>query len=119
VSYVPHNLIEQPKVDDTIYKRSGAIVYLFHGSAAEIIQPLIGHVFSVFRESAAGSPVGMFKVGTIRLTKFSGDNHVEAVVVEGELKGGDIAHLGAINGLVVLTKEHCEILKKTDHEPRK
>jgi hypothetical protein len=119
VSYVPHNLIEQPTVDTTTYKRPGAIVYLFHGSTAEVIQPLIGQVFSVFREPAAGAPAGKFKVGNIRLTKSSGDNHVEAVVVEGELKGGDIAHLGAINGLVVLTKERCETLKQTDHEPRK
>jgi hypothetical protein len=119
VSYVPHNLIEQPTTDTTIYKRPGAIVYLFHGTTAEIIQPLIGKVFSVYRESVAGSPAGKFKVGNIRLTKSSGDNHVEAVVVEGELKGGDIAHLGEINGLVVLTKEHCETLKQTDHEPRK
>jgi hypothetical protein len=106
VSYVPHNLIEQPTVDTTIYKRPGAIVYLFHGTTAEIIQPLIGQVFTVFRESDAGSPSGKFKVGNIRLTKSSGDNHVEAVVVEGELKGGDIAHLGAIYGLVVLTMEN-------------
>jgi hypothetical protein len=119
VSYVPHNLIEQPVSDTTIYKRPGAIVYLFHGTTAENIEPLIGQVFTVFRESAAGSPAGTFKVGSIRLTKSSGDNHVEAVVVEGELKGGDIAHLGAINGLVVLTKEHCEKFKQTDHEPRK
>src|SRR5450631_4030582 len=115
VSYVPHILIEQPTTDTTIYKRPGAIVYLFHGTTDEIIQPLLGKVFSVFRESAAGK----FKVGNIRLTKFSGDNHVEAVVVEGELKGGDIAHLGAIYGLVVLTKERCETLNQTDHEPRK
>jgi len=119
VSYVPHSLIEQPTIDTTIYKRPGAIVYLFHGTTAEIIQPLIGKVFSVFRESVAGSPAGKIKIGKIRLTKSSGDNHVEAVVVEGELKGGDIAHLGAINGLVVLTKERCETLKQTDHDPNK
>ena len=119
VSYVPHNLIEQPTTDTTIYKRPGAIVYLFHGTTAEIIQPLIGQVFSVFRESAAGSPAGKFKVGNIRLTKSSGDNHVEAVVVDGELKGGDIAHLGEIYGLIVLTKEPCGTLKQTDHEPKK
>jgi hypothetical protein len=119
VSYVPHNLIEQPATDTTIYKRPGAIVYLFHGVAPKIVQPLIGQVFSVFRESAAGSPAGKFKVGNVRLTKFSGDNHVEAVVVEGELKGGDIAHLGAIYGLVVLTRERCETLNHADHEPNK
>jgi hypothetical protein len=119
VSYVPHNLIEQPTVDTPIYKRPGAIVYLFHGTTAEIIQPLIGQVISVFRESASGAPAGKFKVGNIRLTKSSGDNHVEAVVMEGELKGGDIAHLGAINGLVVLTKERCETSKQKDHEQKK
>jgi hypothetical protein len=119
VSYVPHNLIEQPTTDTTIYKRPGVIVYLFHGTTAEIIQPLIGQVFPVFRESVAGSPTEKFKIGKIRLTKSSGHHHVEAVVVEGELKGGDIAHLGAIYGLVVLTKERCETLKQTDHESRK
>ena len=44
VSYVPHNVTEQPNIiDTTMHKQSGATVYLFHGATHEIIQLLAGH----------------------------------------------------------------------------
>jgi hypothetical protein len=119
VAYVPHTVIEQPTIDTTMFKQSGANVYLFHGATQEAIQPLVGQDFTVFRESAAGCPSGKLLVGKIRITKSAGDHHLEAVVMEGELKEGDVAHLGAIYGLVVLTKERCETLKQPDQEPKK
>jgi hypothetical protein len=120
VSYAPHNVTEQPNIiDTTIHKRSGATVYLFHGATREVIQPLAGQDFAVFRESSAGCPSEKRIVGKIRVTKSAGDHHLEALVMEGELKEGDVAHLGAVYGLVVLTMERCETLKQTDQEPRK
>jgi hypothetical protein len=118
-SYVPLNVTEQPNIDATIHKRPGAIVYLFHGATTETVHPLIGHEFSVFRESAAGCPSEKRIVGKIRVTKSGGDHHLETVVMEGDLKEGDIAHMGAIYGLVVLAKERCETLKLPDQEPKK
>jgi hypothetical protein len=119
VSYVPHIETEQANIDATMYNRSGASVYLFHGAAPEIVQPFIGQEFSVFRESAAGCPSEKRIVGKIRVIKSAGDHHLETAVIEGELKEGDIAHLGAIYGLIVLTKERCETLKLPDQEPIK
>jgi hypothetical protein len=119
VSYVPHNVNEQPNIDAAMHKHSGTTVYLFHSTTPEIVQPLIGQEFSVFRESAAGCPSEKRIVGKIRVTKSAGDHHLESVVIEGELKEGDVAHLGAIYGLVVLTMERCETLKLPDHEPNK
>jgi len=119
VSYVPQAVTEQPAIDTAMHKRSGATVYLFHGATHETIQPLVGQEFTVFRESAAGCPTEKSVVGKIRVTRSAGEHHIEAVVTEGDLKEGDIAHLGAIYGLVGLTKERCETLKQPDQEPRK
>lgn len=119
VSYVPHTVSEQPAVDTAMYKRSGAMVYLFHGATQEAIQPLAGQEFTVFRESAPGCPTEKRIVGKIRVSKSGEGHYLEAMVIEGDLKEGDVAHLGAIYALVVLTKERCETLKQTDQEPRK
>ncbi|HXE95503.1 MAG TPA: hypothetical protein VN642_03800 [Dongiaceae bacterium] len=117
-TYVPHTVTEQTRVDITLFKRPGTTVHLFYGAMPETVQSLAGKEFSVFRESA-GCPADKLKVGRIRLTKSAGDHHLEAVVIEGELKEGDIGQLGTIYGLVVLTGERCETLSHPDEEPVK
>ena len=119
-SYVPRNATEQPNITDTtMIKRPGATVYLFHGATHEGIQPLAGQDFAVFREPSAGCPTEKRMVGKIRVSKSAGDHHLEAVVTEGELKEGDVAQLGAIYGLVVLTIERCETLKTDESGTKK
>jgi hypothetical protein len=118
-SYVPHSATEQRSNESNMYKKTGSTVYLFHGASHDVIQPLLGKDFAVFRDSTAGCPPDKKVAGKIRVTKITGDHHLEAVVVEGELKEGDISQLGTVFGLIVLTKERCETLKEPDHIPSK
>jgi len=37
-----HNATEQSTNDNTLYKRPSATVYLFHGTAPDVIQPILG-----------------------------------------------------------------------------
>lgn len=108
VSYVPHNVVDQVTADTNAHKRQGTMVFIFHGATPEALHLLVGQEISVFRESGAGCPAEKHQVGKIRILKLSGNHHLEAVVLEGDLRDGDIAHLGGSYGLVVPVKEHCE-----------
>jgi len=108
VSYVPHSVMDQNAADTGIHNRQGTTVLLFHGVAPEAVHSLVGQEFSVFRETTPGGPTEKRQVGKIRILKLSGSHYLEAVVLEGDLRDGDIAHLGGTFGLVVPLKEHCE-----------
>lgn len=107
-SYVPHGVIDQLNGDTVIHKRHGAMVHLFHGATPAAAHSLVGQEFSVFRETGAGCPPEQQLVGKIRIITLSGNHHLGAVVLEGELRDGDVAHLGGVFGLVVPTRERCE-----------
>lgn len=108
VSYVPRSAIEQDGVDAVIHKRQGATLFLFHGMSPEAARTLVNQEFGVFREPATGCPTEQRQVGKIRIVKLSGNHHLDAVVLEGDLMDGDIAHLSGGYGLIVSAKSWCE-----------
>jgi hypothetical protein len=108
VSYVPQSVIDQGATDTGNHKRQGSVVHLFHGATPEAVHPLVGQEVAVFREAEAGCPPEKRLVGKIRIVRLSGNHHLEAVVLEGDLRDGDVAHLGGVYGLVVPARERCE-----------
>jgi hypothetical protein len=81
----------------------GGTVYLFHSGTRDIVQTIHGgDIFIVYR---INSSCKMEEVGAVRFVKFVGEIYLEAEVVRGELKAGDIARLKNISCLVVATEQ--------------
>jgi hypothetical protein len=80
----------------------GGLVYLFHSGTPDIVNTLhSGDVFVVYRIDPLCK---MEEVGRVRFVKFVGELYLEAEVIEGELKAGDIAKEKNISFLVVATE---------------
>lgn len=106
-SYVPHEIIDQLGAENATH-RQGTTLLLFYGVTAEAAHGLVGREFSVFREAGPACPPEQRHVGRVRIIRTSGNHQLEAVVMEGDVRDGDIAHLGGSYGLVVPARERCE-----------
>ena len=79
------------QVEATITAKTGDIVHLFHGGnklakeefCPNEIVPVYRYYGSRWKEAR--------EVGKIKVTQYLGDHFIEAVVVEGNLKDGDVA----------------------------
>ena len=116
-AYVPHTVIEEQQTPTTA-KRSAGIICLIHGAEPDVVRQLLGQEFSLFRNPAGGSLSTKTPVGTGRLTDSIGAHYLEAAIIAGELKTGDVAQLGEIYALVVLT-DHCASLSPPAQEQNK
>ena len=80
----------------------GGLVYLFHSGTQDIVNTLhSGDVLVVYRINPLCK---MEEVGRVRFVKFVGELYLEAEVIDGELKAGDIAKEKNISCLVVATE---------------
>ena len=80
----------------------GGSVHLFHSGTRDITSAVhSGDIFTVYRIS---SSCKMEEVGKVRFVNFVGDTYMEAEVIDGELKAGDIAKKGNISCLMVSTE---------------
>jgi hypothetical protein len=80
----------------------GGSVYLFHSGTRDIMGTVHGgDIFIVYRLTPSCK---MEEVGKIRFVDFHGDTYMEAEVIGGELKAGDIAKKGNISCLIVSTE---------------
>ena len=80
----------------------GGSVYLFHSGTRDITDTVHGgDIFIVYQISPSCT---MHEVGKVRFVNFVGDTYMEAQVIEGELKAGDIAKKGNISCLIVSTE---------------
>ena len=80
----------------------GGSVYLFHSGTRDITDRVSsGDIFIVYRINPSCK---MEEVGKVRFANFHGDTYIEAEVIEGELKAGDIARKGNISCLIVSTE---------------
>lgn len=80
----------------------GGIVYLFHSETRDIIDTFrIGDIFIVYR---INSSCEMEKIGMVKFLKIVGEIYIEAEVIEGDLKAGDIARRNNLSCLVVATE---------------
>lgn len=79
------------KVEATITAKTGDVVQLFHGGnklAKEEFCP--DETVPVFRYYGSRWKEAR-EVGKVKVTKYLGDHFIEGVVVEGNLKDGDVA----------------------------
>lgn len=103
-SYVPHTVIEEQQID----KRSAGIICLFHGDNPDAVRQLLDREFTLLRAPAEGATAEQTPVGKGRLTAVIGAHYLEAVIIDGAAKSGDVAQLAESFALVVLTNGHCE-----------
>jgi hypothetical protein len=80
----------------------GGSVHLFYSGTRDITDTVLsGDIFTVYR---IGHSCKMEEVGKVRFVNFVGETYMEAEVIEGELKAGDIAKKGNISCLIVSTE---------------
>ena len=98
------------QVKDAASARQGEPVYLFHGgSKAAKEEFCVNSVVPVYRYEGRHSTVGATgvvrnEVGKIRITKDLGDYYAQGVVVEGNMRNGDVAVQPRTGCLVRLTE---------------
>lgn len=91
----------QPQIKaDVVAKPEGGTVRLFHGGTAEAKKVFCkGETVPVYRYY--GRYEQTKEVGKIKLGEFVGDHYIDGVVVEGEVKPGDVAMKGSAACLAV------------------
>lgn len=79
------------KVTDAKFAKKGDTVHLFYGMSKKAKEEFcLDAVVPVYR-MGKGYYVNKDEVGKIKVTKELGDRYIEAVVVEGEIRSGDLA----------------------------
>ena len=79
------------KVVDGKFAKKGDTVHLFYGMSKKAKEEFcLDAVVPVYR-LGTGYYVSKDEVGKIKVTKELGDRYIEAVVVEGEIRSGDLA----------------------------
>lgn len=97
------------QVRDAASAKQGDPVYLFHGGSRQAKEEFcVNSVVPVYRYEGRHSTIGATgavrnQVGKIRITKDLGQYYVEGVVLEGDIKKGDVAVQSQSGCLVDLT----------------
>jgi hypothetical protein len=74
----------------------GTNIYLFYGKSKEAREEFCaGTIAPVYRLEGdwAATPVNKVQVGKVKVSKVLGEHYLEAVVVEGTMRAGDVAML--------------------------
>ncbi len=82
----------ESQVKAKVTAKSGDIIELFHGGnklAKEEFCP--DEIVPVYRISGYRYKIPTYEVGKVKITKYVGDHFIEGVVVEGNVRDGDIA----------------------------
>lgn len=96
------------KVVDGGFAKSGDSVHLFYGMSKQAKEEFcINSVVPVYR-MGKGYYLIKSEVGKIKVTKDLGDHYIEAVVIEGEIRTGDIAMQPNSECLITLPKPEAE-----------
>jgi hypothetical protein len=79
------------EVTDAMFAKTGDTVHLFYGMSKKAKEEFcLGATVPVYR-FGKGYYVSKSEVGKIKVTKDLGEHYIQAVVVEGEVRSGDIA----------------------------
>lgn len=89
--------VEMSKPQEAAYSGGpGTTVYLFYGKSKQAKEEFCdGAIVPVYRLEGewAATPVNRVQVGKVKVTKVLGERYLEAVVLEGSMRAGDIAAL--------------------------
>jgi len=78
-------------VRDAVFAKQGDTVHLFYGMSKQAKEEFCLHAVVPVYRMGEGYYISKSEVGKIKVTKDLGDHYIEAVVVEGEIRSGDIA----------------------------
>lgn len=78
-------------VRDGAFAKAGDTVHLFYGMSIKAKEEFCLHSIVPVYRMGEGYVVSKTEVGKIKVTKDLGDHYIEAVVVEGTVRPGDIA----------------------------
>ena len=88
--------VEMSKPEAAYAAGPGTTVYLFYGKSKQAKEEFCaGKIAPVYRLEGdwEATPVTKVQVGKVKVTKVLGDHYLEAVVLEGSMRAGDIATL--------------------------
>lgn len=96
------------KVTDARFAKPGDTVHLFYGMSKQVKDEFcLDAVVPVYR-MGKGYYLIKSEVGKIKVTKDLGDHYIEAVVIEGEIRTGDIASQPNSECLITLPEPETE-----------
>jgi hypothetical protein len=85
-------LEKQPQIKSEVVMQVGHKVHLFHSGTADVKKEVcVNDVIPVYRELMTGGSTQTKEVGKIKVLSYVGEHYIEAEVVTGEVKPGDIA----------------------------
>jgi hypothetical protein len=105
VSWSPLQEEREEKIAQGIMVK-GTILCLFQSGTADVKKAInVNDVLSVFRE---GKSHNLKEVGKIKILSYSGEDYLKGVVIEGEVKAGDIAKKGDVASLIISSDDKCK-----------
>jgi hypothetical protein len=83
---------QQQELRGEVDTKTGKRVRLFHSGTQDVKKVIcIGDVIPVYREVYAYGAIKKTEVGKIKVLSYFGEHYIEAVIVEGKIKLGDVA----------------------------
>lgn len=82
---------QEKELRGEVVTKKGTTVKLFHSGTNDVKKTFcIGDVLPVFREVYAYGVTKKTEVGKIKILSLVGDHYIEAEIVDGKLKNGDV-----------------------------
>ena len=83
---------QQQELRGEVDTKSGKRVRLFHSGTQDVKKTIcVGDVIPVYREVYAYGAIKRTEVGKIRVLSYLGEHYIEAEIVEGKIRLGDVA----------------------------
>ena len=83
---------EQQELRGEVETKAGKKVRLFHSGTQDVKKSIcVGDVIPVYREVYAYGAIKRTEVGRIRVLSFLGEHYLEAEIVDGKIRRGDVA----------------------------
>ncbi len=92
---------QQQELRGEVETKTGKIVRLFHSGTQDVKKVIcIGDVIPVYREVYAYGAIKRTEVGRIKVLSYLGEHYLEAEIVEGKIRRGDVAQKASAACLV-------------------
>ena len=92
---------QERELRGAVEAKRGKVVHLFHSGTQDVKKTFcIGDVVPVYREVYASGAIKRVEVGKIKVLSYVGDHYLEAEVIEGKVKRGDVAQKESASCLV-------------------
>jgi uncharacterized protein (UPF0218 family) len=83
---------QQQELRGEVETKTGKTVRLFHSGTQDVKKVIcVGDVIPVYREVYAYGAIKRTEVGRIKILSYLGEHYLEAEIVEGRIRRGDVA----------------------------